>query len=56
MPATVKVFIAGSRALSRLNDALRQRLGRIVEEGHDVLVGDASGENALTACAARPVP
>ena len=41
--SAVKVFIAGSRALSRLNDALRQRLDRIIDERHAVLVGDASG-------------
>ena len=39
----IKVFIAGSRSLTRLNDALRERLDRIVSEGHEVLVGDASG-------------
>ena len=41
--STVRVFIAGSRALPRLNDALRQRLDRIISEEHAVLVGDASG-------------
>ena len=41
--AAVKVFIAGSRALSRLNDLLRQRLDRIMAERHEVLVGDANG-------------
>lgn len=40
---TVKVFIAGSRSVSRLNSALRQRLDRIIGEGHEVLIGDASG-------------
>jgi hypothetical protein len=39
----IKVFIAGSRSLTRLNEALRDRLARIVTEGHDVLVGDANG-------------
>ncbi|OFV92275.1 MAG: hypothetical protein A3H95_04135 [Acidobacteria bacterium RIFCSPLOWO2_02_FULL_64_15] len=41
--APVKVFIAGSRSVSRLNDALKQRLDRIVAEQHEVLVGDANG-------------
>ncbi|MGB7217797.1 MAG: hypothetical protein WBD07_03215 [Vicinamibacterales bacterium] len=39
----VKVFIAGSRSVSRLDDALKQRLDRIVAEQHEVLVGDANG-------------
>jgi len=39
----VKVFIAGSRSLTRLNVALRERLDRIISEGHEVLVGDANG-------------
>ncbi len=43
----VKVFIAGSRAISRLNDALRQRLDRIIAEGHSVLVGDANGADKI---------
>jgi hypothetical protein len=43
MGNVVKVFIAGSRSLTRINDALRERLDRIIAEGHDVLVGDANG-------------
>ena len=39
----VKVFIAGSRAISRLSEPLRERLDRIVAEGHEVPVGDANG-------------
>lgn len=39
----VRVFVAGSRAVSRLNPALRERLDRIIEEGHEVLLGDANG-------------
>jgi hypothetical protein len=42
----IKVFIAGSRSLTRLNEALRDRLARIVTEGHDVLVGDATATTA----------
>jgi hypothetical protein len=46
MPA-VKVFIGGSRAISRLNELLRLRLDRIMAEGHEVLVGDASGADRI---------
>jgi len=38
-----RVFIAGSRAVSRLNDVIRVRLDRIIAAGHDVLIGDANG-------------
>ncbi len=38
-----KVFIGGSRRLSRLNDDIRQKLDNIVRKGYWVLVGDASG-------------
>lgn len=41
--SAVKVFIAGSRAISRLNDAVRSRLDRIMAERHSVLIGDANG-------------
>jgi hypothetical protein len=43
MTDQVRVFIAGSRALSRLNEALRQRLDRIVDQQFSVLLGDANG-------------
>jgi hypothetical protein len=46
MPA-VKVFVAGSRALSRLNDAVRKRLDRIISEEHQVLIGDANGADRI---------
>lgn len=39
----VRVFIGGSRSLPRLPVALRERLDRIVSEGHEVVVGDANG-------------
>jgi len=39
----VRVFIAGSRVLTRLNEPLRQRLDRIMAEHFAVLVGDANG-------------
>jgi hypothetical protein len=38
-----KVFIGGSRYLSRLSHEVRQRLDKIVESGLAVLVGDANG-------------
>lgn len=38
-----QVFIGGSRRISRLNDAVRQRLARIIERDLDVLIGDANG-------------
>jgi len=40
---SVKVFIAGSRAISRLNAAIRERLDRIIQAGHEVVIGDANG-------------
>jgi hypothetical protein len=38
-----KVFIGGSRRLSRLNSDVRHRLDNIIETGLTVLVGDANG-------------
>lgn len=38
-----KVFIGGSRQVSRLNADVRQRLDRIVERNLPVVVGDANG-------------
>ncbi|MBM4296407.1 MAG: hypothetical protein FJ143_01560 [Deltaproteobacteria bacterium] len=38
-----KVFVGGSRRISRLNAALRKRLEQIVEKRLAVLVGDANG-------------
>ncbi len=38
-----KVFIAGSRRLSRLNDDVRSRIENIVDKGFAVIVGDANG-------------
>jgi len=37
------VFIGGSRAVSRLNDVIRERLDDLVQKGCQILVGDASG-------------
>lgn len=38
-----KVFIAGSRHLSRLNAEVKRRIDTIIEKGFTVLVGDANG-------------
>jgi len=38
-----KVFIAGSRRLSRLNKDVRRRIDNIVDKGLTVIVGDANG-------------
>lgn len=39
----MKVFIGGSRKISRLNDVIRTRLLNIINQGFTVLVGDANG-------------
>lgn len=38
-----KVFIGGSRRLSRLNADVRQRIDNILQKGYSVLIGDANG-------------
>jgi len=38
-----KVFIGGSRRISRLNEQLRERLDKIVQKELQVLLGDANG-------------
>lgn len=38
-----KVFIGGSRGLSKLNDDIRQRLNNIIQKEYPVLIGDANG-------------
>lgn len=38
-----KVFVGGSRRISRLNEQVRRRLDRIIEKNLTVLVGDANG-------------
>lgn len=38
-----KVFIGGSRKISRLSPAVRESLGRIVEKRLPVVIGDANG-------------
>ena len=37
------VFVAGSRALSKLNAQVKERLDNIVKQNFTVLVGDANG-------------
>jgi hypothetical protein len=41
--SAAKVFIAGSRSLSRLNQNLSRRIDNIMNQGLTVLVGDANG-------------
>jgi hypothetical protein len=43
MRQTKKVFIAGSRRISRLNKEAARRIDNIVDRGLQVLVGDANG-------------
>ena len=38
-----KVFIAGSRHLSRLNADVKLRIDTMIEKGFTILVGDANG-------------
>jgi hypothetical protein len=38
-----KVFVGGSRRISRLNADVRDRLDRIIEKGLTIIVGDANG-------------
>ena len=38
-----KVFIGGSRRVSRLNADVQRRIDRIIEQGFPVFVGDANG-------------
>jgi hypothetical protein len=39
----ISVFVAGSRALSRLNPQLRERLDNIIRQNFTILIGDANG-------------
>lgn len=38
-----KVFIAGSRRLSHLNEDVKGRIDTMIEKGFTILVGDANG-------------
>lgn len=41
--ALIKVFIGGSRHISRLNKIIRERLNNIISNKYQVLLGDANG-------------
>lgn len=41
-----KVFIGGSRHVSRLTDEVKQRLDKIISNGFQVIVGDAGGADS----------
>ena len=43
MPNATRVFIGGSRRLSRLNQEVMHRLDKVIEKGLTVIVGDANG-------------
>jgi hypothetical protein len=38
-----KVFIGGSRRISRLTTTARNRIDNVIASGHDVIIGDANG-------------
>ncbi len=40
---TLKIFIAGPRAISELDENINEKLNSICEKNYDVLVGDANG-------------
>jgi len=42
-----KVFIGGSRRVSRLNEEVRRRIDRIIEQGFQIFVGDANGADKV---------
>lgn len=37
------VFLSGSRNISRLNEMIRERLQRMIDQGFSIVVGDANG-------------
>lgn len=39
----MKIFIAGPRAISELDENINMKLNSIFEKGYEVLVGDADG-------------
>lgn len=39
----MRVFLGGSRKVTRLNDAIRKRLQEIISRNLDVVIGDANG-------------
>ncbi len=40
---TTTVFLSGSRKISRLNDIIRRRIERMLDQGFHIVVGDANG-------------
>lgn len=40
---TTTVFLSGSRKISRLNDMIRRRIERMLNQGFHIVVGDANG-------------
>ena len=48
------IFLSGSRKISRLNPAVRERLDNIMQRGLSVMIGDANGaDKALQLCLAE---
>ena len=43
MSETTKIFVGGSRRLSRLSKDVMRRLDRAMDKGLTILVGDANG-------------
>lgn len=37
------IFLSGSRAISRLNDKIRNRIHNIMDNGFSIIIGDANG-------------
>lgn len=37
------VFLSGSRRLSRINEDIRRRLVNMIDNGHNIVIGDANG-------------
>lgn len=44
----MKVFVAGPRAITKLNNDVKDRLLSVISKGYTVLVGDANGVDRLT--------
>src|SRR5215813_8073240 len=43
MSSLTKVFIAGSRRLSKLNEQVKRRIDNIVDKNFAIMIGDANG-------------
>ena len=39
----MNIFIAGPRAISRLNESVTHKIKKIIEGNYNILVGDANG-------------